>query len=91
MPVPNTYFDFFDQPETDFAQFIEGVKALVSENGALFIESTRWDRIPDDGWMDYSHVNSPKERRCLVHGWDGRLVGRPLRAESPALHHSDRC
>jgi hypothetical protein len=74
MPVPDTYFDFFDRPETDYAEFIGGVRAVTARNGVLFIESTRYHLIPDDGWMDYSHVNT--RGATLFSEWLGRQIGR---------------
>jgi hypothetical protein len=57
MPVPETYFTFFGDPTNDYAQFTETLQAAAQEHGVLYFETTHLNLIPDDAWVDYSHVN----------------------------------
>ena len=74
MPVPDTYFDFFDYPSHDYNEFIKVLKTTTADHHVLFLETTRLRLIPDDGWMDYSHVN--RKGATLFSEWLGQQLGK---------------
>jgi hypothetical protein len=42
----------------------------------LFLETTRLDLIPDDGWADYSHLNS--KGAVIFSKWLGKQLGKAV-------------
>jgi hypothetical protein len=57
MPVPDTYMLFFSHGEADYRGFVSRVDQLVQEAHKVFWQTTSWDVVPEDGWVDYSHLN----------------------------------
>jgi hypothetical protein len=76
MPVPETYFYFFDYPEADYESFMDTLRTITANNQVLLLETTREDLIPDDKWMDYSHVN--QKGAILFSEWLGQELGQAL-------------
>jgi hypothetical protein len=76
MPVPETYFYFFDHPEADYESFMDTLRTITTNNQVLLLETTQEDLIPDDKWMDYSHVN--QKGAILFSEWLGQKLGRAL-------------
>ena len=62
LPVPPTYMLFFNNRDKDYQVFIDQVSELTEEHQVLFLETTPWNTIPDDGWVDYSHLNQKGAR-----------------------------
>jgi hypothetical protein len=73
MPVPETYFGFFNDPEADYQRFLDAVSYRAAAHGVPFLTSTPQLQIPVDGWVDYSHLNS--EGAMLFSNWLGRQIG----------------
>jgi hypothetical protein len=76
MPVPDTYFNFFDTPTSDYQAFLDTLKAVTGDYQVLFLETTSQDLIPNDGWFDYSHVNN--KGATLFSLWLGEQIGRSV-------------
>jgi hypothetical protein len=76
MPVPDTYFYFFDNPANDYKRFINTLRTVTGNNNLLFLETTRLDLIPDDGWADYSHLNS--KGAVIFSKWLGKQLGKAV-------------
>jgi hypothetical protein len=74
MPVPDTYFYFFDHPVNDYKAFMDTITTITSYSQVLLIETTRHKIIPDDGWADYSHTN--RKGASLFSEWLGQELGK---------------
>jgi hypothetical protein len=74
MPVPATYFYFFDNPTSDYNSFIDALRSTTTDHKVLLLETSSLDLIPDDGWVDYSHVN--RKGSLLFSGWLGNQIGK---------------
>lgn len=57
MPVPENYMYFFDDGRQDYERFINYLQSFSDENNIPFWQTTPLYLIPDDGWVDYSHLN----------------------------------
>jgi hypothetical protein len=73
MPVPDTYFYFFDNPAKDYQAFLDTLATASSDNDVFFLETTRHHLIPDDGWVDYTHVN--RQGAHIFSEWLGKQLG----------------
>ena len=73
MPVPATYFDFFDNPEVDYQRFLDAVGSQTAAYGVPLWTSTPKLQIPLEGWMDYSHLNAGGAQ--VFSTWFGQQVG----------------
>jgi len=73
MPVPDTYVHFFGNGNDDYQRFIEQVSNLAAANGIQFWQTSPLQLIPDDGWVDYCHMNTKGAR--IFSEWLGRRVG----------------
>lgn len=80
MPVPDTYFHFFGNvtsaTEGDYATFTNYVSSAASRFNVPFWLSTNENLIPDEGWMDYSHVNAQGAK--IFSAWLGQQVGQAV-------------
>jgi hypothetical protein len=74
MPVPDTYFHFFNDPVTDYKAFRDTITSVTSNSHVLLIETTQHNIIPDDGWADYSHTN--RKGASLFSEWLGQELGK---------------
>ena len=73
MPVPETYFYFFGNGEQDYQSFLAGVRDVTEANAAPFWPTTALHLIPDDGWVDYSHLNTKGAQ--IFSTWLGQQLG----------------
>jgi hypothetical protein len=73
MPVPPAYFRFFDNPAADYSAFLTHVEQLAAQTQAPFWKTTELGLIPDDGWVDFSHVNTTGANAFST--WLGHKVG----------------
>ncbi|MBE2199762.1 MAG: hypothetical protein IAE79_14200 [Anaerolinea sp.] len=76
MPVPDTYFYFFGEATADYAAFTHYVDETTAHYDVPFWETTSLHLIPDDGWMDYSHLNT--NGATIFSAWLGRQVGQAV-------------
>lgn len=58
MPVPQAYMHFFKNGRRDHQRFVEQIAARAAEKKILFVRTSQLELIPDDGWVDYSHLNT---------------------------------
>lgn len=77
MPVPDTYFYFFSDPLEDYNRFMHSIRTVTTEHQVLLFQTTTLHLIPDDGWMDYSHVN--RKGSVLFSEWLGQQLGKAAR------------
>jgi hypothetical protein len=73
MPVPETYMYFFGNDVADYEHFIDTMKVFLQDSQTPFWQTTPLGLIPDDGWVDYSHLNTAGAR--LFSSWLGHQVG----------------
>ena len=73
MPVPDTYLGFFGNEKKDYQLFIEQVGGFSKSKQVPFWQTTPLKLIPDDGWVDYSHLNTNGAR--IFSEWLGKKVG----------------
>jgi len=72
MPVSNGLYYFFGQGKTDYNRFVSQVGELANLHHVPFWRTEPIDLIPDDGWSDYSHLNTKGAEIFSV--WLGRQV-----------------
>ena len=58
MPVPATYMHFFGEGEKDYEQFMKLVENSAQNGQVSFIKTVPAAPIPDQGWIDYGHLNA---------------------------------
>lgn len=73
MPVPDGYFYFFGNGKDDYKRFIDRITNLANSNDVPFLQTTMRNMIPDDGWVDYSHLNTKGAQ--IFSQWLGQQVG----------------
>jgi hypothetical protein len=73
MPVPPTYLDFFSRGEQDYRRFIDQVNQMARVKAVQFWPTTQLWLIPEDGWVDYSHLNTTGAR--IFSNWLGEQLG----------------
>jgi hypothetical protein len=73
MPVPDGYFYFFGNGKDDYKRFIGQITDLANNNDVPFLQTTMRNMIPDDGWVDYSHLNTKGAQ--IFSQWLGQQVG----------------
>jgi hypothetical protein len=73
MPVPDTYYYFFGNGKDDYQRFIDQVNHLAEANEVQFWQTSPLQLIPDDGWVDYTHMNTTGARAFSQ--WLGQRVG----------------
>lgn len=74
MPIADGLYYFFGNGETDYQRFIDQVTKLSEEQGVNFWQTEPLDLIPDDGWVDYTHINTKGAK--LFSTWLGEQVAR---------------
>jgi hypothetical protein len=74
MPVADGLYYFFGNRESDYNRFISRVGALATRYHVPFWQTEPLDFIPDDGWVDYSHLN--KTGAKIFSTWLGQQVAR---------------
>ena len=74
MPVSDGLYYFFGDRESDYKRFLTRVGELASQHRVPFWQTEPLDFIPDNGWMDYSHLNRTGAE--IFSTWLGQQVGR---------------
>lgn len=72
MPVSDGYYYFFGNGAKDYQQFIRRLGELTDIHQIPFWQTEPLDLIPDNGWSDYSHMNTTGAELFSV--WLGRQV-----------------
>jgi hypothetical protein len=80
MPVADGLYYFFGNRESDYNRFLTQVGQLTSIQHVPFWQTEPLDFIPDNGWMDYSHLNQTGAE--VFSTWLGQQVGRAERQGS---------
>jgi hypothetical protein len=57
MPVADGLYYFFGNRESDYNRFVTRVGRLAGLHQVPFWQTEPLDFIPDNGWVDYSHLN----------------------------------
>ncbi len=73
MPVPDGYYYFFGNGSEDHGKFIQSVKTLTAMQEVPFWQTEPLNNIPDNGWSDYTHMNTTGAD--VFSSWLGRQVG----------------
>jgi hypothetical protein len=73
MPVPETYMYFFANREEDYQRFINRARQMAADHDVPFVQTTPLNLIPDDGWVDYSHLNT--RGAGIFSAWLGKQMG----------------
>ena len=74
MPVADGLYYFFGNRELDYSRFVTQVDSLARRHQVPFWQTEPLDFIPDNGWVDYSHLN--KAGAEVFSKWLGQQVGR---------------
>jgi len=74
MPVSNGLYYFFGNGKEDYDRFTARVNELSSLYQVPFWLTEPLDSIPDNGWMDYSHLNTTGAE--IFSRWLGQQVGK---------------
>ena len=74
MPVSDGLYYFFGNRESDYNRFLTQVGALANLRHVPFWQTELLDFIPDNGWVDYSHLNRTGAE--IFSTWLGQQVGR---------------
>ena len=74
MPVADGLYHFFGNRESDYNQFVTRVGGLATLHQIPFWQTEPLDFIPDNGWVDYSHLNTTGAE--IFSAWLGQQVGR---------------
>jgi hypothetical protein len=83
MPMPATYMGFFGQGAADYEYFTQQIEAAARPYGVPFWETTSLHLIPENGWLDYSHLNTRGARAFGL--WLGRRLGEAVIAHEISL------
>jgi len=73
MPVADGLYYFFGNRESDYNRFLTRVGELASIYQVPFWQTEPLDFIPDNGWLDYSHLNRTGAE--IFSTWLGQHVG----------------
>ena len=73
MPVADGMYSFFGNGMEDYQRFVEQVGEISGQAGVDFWLTEPLDMIPDDGWVDYNHVNRMGAQ--IFSNWVGRQIG----------------
>ena len=79
MPVPETYLEFLGNGEQDYDRFLSEVENIAYNNQIPFLRTQALELIPDDGWVDYSHLNT-KGARIFSHWFATQMTARVIEA-----------
>ena len=74
MPVADGLYYFFGNGESDYNLFLKQVGETADRHHAPFWQTEPLDFIPDNGWVDYSHLN--KTGAEIFSSWLGKEVGK---------------
>ena len=73
MPVADGLYYFFGNRESDYNRFLTRVGDLTTLHDAPFWQTEPLDFIPDNSWVDYSHLN--RAGADIFSTWLGQKVG----------------
>lgn len=73
MPVTPKFLSFFGPGKETRNHLIAEVKNRAALHGALFLETTHLNLIPDEGWADYNHLNDTGAG--IFSRWMGKQIG----------------
>jgi hypothetical protein len=74
MPVSDGLYYFFGHRKADYNRFLTRVSELATLYRVPFWQTEPLDFIPDNGWMDYSHLNQTGAE--IFSTWLGQQVAR---------------
>jgi hypothetical protein len=89
MPVSDGLYYFFGNGRADYNRFIAEVFKLAAQYNVSFWQTEPLVSIPEDGWEDYSHLNTTGAK--LFSTWLGQQVGHWKNRETSKLlnHHNN--
>ena len=73
MPITDGILYFFGNGEKDYQAYVDRVSELTQLQHVSFWRTETLDLIPDDSWVDYSHLNSKGAK--LFSSWLGGRLG----------------
>jgi hypothetical protein len=73
MVIADGLYYFFGNGQSDHQLFIDRIRDISAAHGVPFLEAERLDLIPDDGWVDYSHLNAKGAK--VFSAWLGGQIG----------------
>jgi hypothetical protein len=73
MPVSDGLYYFFGNGEADYNRYVARISELANQYQIPFLQTEPLDLIPDDGWSDYSHLNTTGAEGFSL--WLGQQVG----------------
>jgi hypothetical protein len=76
MPVADGLFYFFGNGRDDHQRFLNQVNQLAQAHGVPFWQTNTLEMIPDDGWVDYTHLNTTGA--TIFSYWLGQQVGKAI-------------
>jgi hypothetical protein len=79
MPVSDGLYYFFSNGEADYNRYVVRVSELADLHQVPFWRTEPLNLIPDDGWSDYSHLNTTGAEAFSL--WLGRQVGDALKQD----------
>ena len=74
MPVADGLYYFFGNRESDYSRFVTQVDSLARRHQVPFWQTEPLDFIPDNGWVDYTHLNRTGAE--IFSTWLGQQVGK---------------
>jgi hypothetical protein len=83
MPVPDTYFDFYDDAGNEYRSFLDSVGEAAERHSVPFWQTVPLRQIPLEGWMDYTHMNA--QGATIFSTWLGKEVGEAVQSGELAL------
>ena len=72
MPIPEGMYSLFGAGVEDYEEFLGFVSEKTAASNIPLITTNRRGLIPEDGWADYSHLNSGGAQRFSF--WLGEQV-----------------
>jgi hypothetical protein len=73
MPISDGLYYFFGNGETDYNKFLDEVGKIADMHQVPFWRTEPIDLSPDDGWSDYSHLNTTGAE--IFSRWLGERIG----------------
>ena len=83
MPVADGLFYFFGSGKDDYQRFVAQVDKLAKAHQVPFWQTDALEMIPDNGWFDYSHLNTIGA--AIFSHWLGQQVGEAVMQGSIVL------
>jgi hypothetical protein len=74
MPVSDGLYYFFGNRKSDYNRFLTRVGELATLYHVPFWQTKSLNFIPDNGWVDYSHLNKTGAKIFSI--WLGQQVAR---------------